>query len=53
MCLIKILFSSPYAASGSSLSSIIFDDVEEHDSEDSFVWGETDIIAKDMRTVHG
>jgi len=37
----------------SSLSSIIFDDVEEHDSEDSFFCGETDTIAKDTMTMHG
>jgi len=37
----------------SSLSSIIFDDVEEHDSVDSFFCGETDITTKDTRTAHG
>jgi len=37
----------------SSPSSIIFDDVEEHDSEDSFFCGETDTITKDTRTTHG
>jgi len=30
-----------------SLRSIIFDDVEEHDSEDSFFCGATDTITKD------
>jgi len=36
--------------------SIIFDDVEEHDSEDSFFFffcRETDTITKDMRITHG
>jgi len=33
----------------SSLSSIIFDYVEEHDSKDSFFCGETGTITKDTR----
>jgi len=37
----------------SSLSSIMFDDVEEHDSEDIFFCGETDTLTKDTRTAHG
>jgi len=37
----------------SSFSSIIFDDVEEHDGEDSFFCRETDTITKDTRTAHG
>jgi len=41
MCLIK---TSQYAASG---EFSIFDNVEEHDSEEFFFCGETDIITKD------
>jgi len=37
----------------SSLSSIIFDDAEEHNSEDIFFCGETDTITKDTRIAHG
>jgi len=48
VCLIKTLIFSSRCQ-----WSIIFDNVEEHDSKDSFFCGETDTITKDTRTAHG
>jgi len=52
-CALLRIFPASKPPVESSLSSIIFDGVEEHDSEDSFFYcGETDTITKDTRTVH-